>query len=489
MKIKTAKIKFVLAMMLVAAFLSSCGKEKKDDIADELDAVHIETGTDAQKAGVPKHLEYVVPSVFGDTMIKVSADVETNDLGNAYVYEADRKEFNEESLKQLADSFFDGDYTYIKPYVHCSREELEQEKRFYQELIDKYGDEVYTFVNVYRNKIDDLLDGYDENNTAYTEHDGLIYHSEQWTENDGFYDNGSGDGFDTFRVTAADYSRLRGEADGHIYELYYEKYYLQNKITPYFNGYIEYIGGQHDEERVIIKCVDSPYYVNLCKDMEENPQLNTCDYDTALKQAEETVKSLGFQKLELSGTRQLDIDKLTFTNERTALGLNGYEFWFSPAMNGKYAFDCRGMHMIAFGSDHDETWVYETGQPLLRVLVTDMGVLEITIGDMYSIGEQKKAELMPFEQIDGFAQEYMGSYSATEDMEITNVKLGYLYVSYDGINYSLIPAWAYYLDNGEVFLYINALDGEQIIDGSQKIVLGYHPVASTFFMQVQYIYR
>ncbi len=482
--------------LLLAALFTSCGTAKKDDIASDLNNISNATKSDAEQSDIPNRLEYVLQDVFGDASITVSADVEANGLENACVYEVTRKEFNEETLKQIADNFFDGDYTYIKPYGHCSLEELELEEAFYQQLMDEHDNKVYLQAGVYRNKIAELLDGYNENAASYVEHNGLIYHNNQWREEDSFW--GQAEGHGMFQVTEADYSRLRGERDGNIYELYYGKYYIQPQsgIESYYTGYDTYSGGQHDEEMLVIKRVDTPYDVNWCKDMDEADQSNACDYDTALKQAEHVAEQLGFYDLELAGTRQLDISSILLRSDgdvdRTSLGLNGYEFWFWPATDGKNVFDCRGKHMIAFGSDHDDDWLYETGQPLFRVLVADNGVLEIDIGDMYSINEGTKAELMPFEQVDKRAQDYMSSDILFCDIEVSSIKLGYLYISYDGIRYSLIPVWEYdiidSLHKGEA-IYINALDGERIRPGTEKQVDGYHVAILDFYRETQGLYN
>ncbi len=478
---KKRKKDFIMAVVLGALSLASCGTAKKDDIASDFNNIGNATKTDAEYPDVPNRLEYVVQSVSSGAVITVSADVETNGLENAYVYEVNRKEFNEETLKQIADNFFESDYTYIKPYEHCSLEELELEKTFYQQLTDEYGDDVYLYANHYREKADELIAGYNENAPSYMEHHGLIYHNNQWHEEDSFW--GQAEGHGMFQVTEADYSRLRGERDGHIYELYYEKYYTESKTSS-----SSVVNDLHNPERMIIMCIDTPYYLKGCTDMDASLQSNMYDYNTALSQAENVVKKIGFKEWEVIDTRQLDV---ATSSERTYLGLNGYEFWFLPVMNGKYVFNCRGKHMLAFGSDHDAEWVYGTGQPLVRVLVTDNGIEEIDIWGTYdnAKNEGEKVELMPFQKIDEIAKEYMGNYRASDNIEITSVKLGYLYISYDGVKYSLVPVWAYCNGNGSketVFVYINALDGQLVSEGKEKIFLGYHPVVGRFITQLQW---
>ncbi|MCM1272047.1 MAG: DUF6034 family protein [Clostridium sp.] len=474
--------KHMYAGIVMAVFLtslSSCGKATRDDIAKEFDVIGTGTNAGVENTAIQNHLEYVVQSAGGNTSFTVSADVETNGLENAYVYEAKRKEMNEESLKQLADSFFEGDYTYIKPYVHCSLEELEQEEAFYQQLTDEHGQDIYTYAINYTEKLYTLLNDYNETASSYETHNGLIYHNDEWDWGvDAFFEDMVE--FEDFRVKEADYSRLRGEVDGHVYELYYGKYYTEGKNIPATSEY--------DPERIVIMCVDTPYYLKGCTDMGASSQANACDYNTALSQAEQAVEKLGFKEWEHTDTRQMDV---ATTAGHNYLGLNGYEFWFYPDMNGKYAFPCRGKHMMAFGSDHDTEWIYATGQPLIRVYVTDNGIEAIDIGDVYdkSDADGQRGELMPFEKIDGIAREFMGNYYLDRDLEITAVKLGYLYISYDGVQFSLVPVWAYCYETGseeEALVYINALDGELVVQGSEKIFLGYHPAADQFIRETQY---
>ena len=159
-----------IAVIGSLTLFTSCGKAKKDDIASDFKNIGLDTETAAENVSMPNELDYVIQSPSGDASITVSAKVDTDSLASVAVYDVEHTEMNEEYLKQLAGSFFEGDYSYIKIYEHCSLEELEQEQTFYNQLADEYGDSVYSYADYYREKINSLLNDYNESGTSYTTH-------------------------------------------------------------------------------------------------------------------------------------------------------------------------------------------------------------------------------------------------------------------------------------------------------------------------------
>ncbi|MDE6025550.1 MAG: hypothetical protein K2G45_08860 [Lachnospiraceae bacterium] len=475
---KHSKLMCMTALMATMLALNGCGKEDKDNIASDLETIGVKTETDsnAESGSIPGHVDYVVEGFDGTSAITVSAEVDDKGAATATVYNVVRKEVDEEFLKQLADGLFDGEYAYIKPYMHCSLDELELEKQEYDKMYNEATGEdgqkyVSYVVDRYYSKLEELIDNYQNADTSPVEHKGLLYHQDGWssdneavfTETLPFLESGC-------KIVAVDYSRIRGEMDNHTYELDYEKYYLD------YDNLERIWQHRYDPSRLIIRRMDTPYIVKEIVDMDEGSNSNQCDYDTALKQAQDVMEDIGLQNYKVVNTEQLYVTASAGSKSNV---LNGYEIWFSnvpdgielcqfydePAVEVTELVRFRGSHVRAYGSEHDDEWGYAAGQPYVRITVTDAGVQDIDIGDVYSepVPSEKKVELLSFENVNEKAKQQMGEWSS--DFNINKIELRYMYISYDDINYSLVPVWSYYSTELAVVknsIQVNALDGEKV---------------------------
>ncbi len=476
---KTASI---IVLLLGIFSLTACGKKDKDNIANDLESIGMETETDSESesGSIPESLDYTVDGI-----------------EDAKVYNVTRKEIDEEFLKHLADGLFDGEYSYVKPYMHCSLEELEMEKQvydnIYNESIGEAGNHYISYIfYTYYSQLEEFINDYQGSGASLKEHNGLLYHEDAFDENRIFGDVNvltstpceiSQRAFKEelknvdvltstpCEIAGADYSRIRGKIDNHTYEMYYEKYYLEYD-TQSNDGMRQ---DRHDPQVLRILRMDTPYIVKEVADMDEIGT-NKYDYDTALKQAQDIMEKMGFDGYRKVGEQQLYVAESAGAQ---TYSLNGYAIWFSNAPQSMEFFEYGDAHVIALGSDHDNEWVYSAGQPYVRITVTDAGVQDISIGELYSepVPSNKEIKLLSFEKIDKQAKEKLAEFHY--DFNVTRVTLGFEYISYDGINYSVIPVWAYYASEDRYtgpLLYVNALDGQAIEYGEEKLIHGYHPV-------------
>ncbi|MDE6025553.1 MAG: hypothetical protein K2G45_08875 [Lachnospiraceae bacterium] len=471
------KTKVIIALVLGIFSLTACGKEDKDDIASDIAGITVEHETDSrvEDGSIPDSLDYIVKGIYDDSVITVAAEVDSSNFASANVYDVTLKQVDSDFLKHLADGLFDGEYSYIKPYKHCSLEELELEKQaydnIYNEAIGEDGNHYVSYIfYTYYGLLEEFINDYQGSGASLKDHNGLLYHEDAFDENSTF--GGVGIYVSTpCEIAGADYSRIRGKIDNHTYEMYYEKYYLEYD-TQSNDGMRQ---DRHDPQVLRILRMDTPYIVKEVADMDEIGT-NKYDYDTALKQAQDIMEKMGFDGYRKVGEQQLYVAESAGAQ---TYSLNGYAIWFSNAPQSMEFFEYGDAHVIALGSDHDNEWVYSAGQPYVRITVTDAGIQDISIGDIYSepVASNKEIKLLSFEKMDEKAKEQLEKFHY--DFNIDRVTLGYEYISYDGINYSVIPVWAYYEaeeDYAVPVIYVNALDGQPIEYGEEKMIYGYHPV-------------
>ncbi|MDE6025551.1 MAG: hypothetical protein K2G45_08865 [Lachnospiraceae bacterium] len=463
------KTTIIIAMILGIFSLTACGKEEKDDIASDLETIGMETEPDSESesGSIPESLDYTVDG----SGVMVKAKVYADGIEDAKVYNVTRKEIDEEFLKQLADGLFEGEYSYVKPYMHCSLEELELEKQvydnIYNESIGEDGEHhVSDTFSTYYSKLEEITADYSASGAFYIEHNGLLYHQDEWRS-----DIDSFDGWTADKIAAADYSRIRGERGNHTYELYYEKYYLDYDISADWCRY--------SPSNIKIRCLDSPYTLKAReKNMDKSG--NQLDYETAVKQAEDIMEDMGFKDSEIIGANQLWVSA---SEEQMVADLNGYAIWFSVGSVDNNLIQYGDCLVIALGTDNDLEYVNAAGLPYVMITVTDAGLIDINIGDIYSEPTVSAEDvlMLSFDQINEIAKEKLKEMKPeTMTFPIDEIILQYAYVTYDGINYSIVPVWAYYATRElwfpDAVLYLNALDGNEIGFGMEKDIRGYFPV-------------
>ncbi|MDE6025844.1 MAG: hypothetical protein K2G45_10370 [Lachnospiraceae bacterium] len=450
---KMVKKIYVSVIILSAMLLcTACGKAKRDDIADELkgnlgvDISDDDSVTQNEADEIPDNISYAV-NVEG-RIINVDAKVYADGYGNVPTFAVTEYADKEEWILDYAKKIFDyGEYKNVKPYYlldKLSKEELEEEleihKKYYPENNGMNQDN-------WAGYIEELLDNYNGENYVSMPNQ-LIYENRTVTEN-------------IFSIYSTYEANLRGYVDGRMWTL------------NYMEGYHEFIGIEgemvHDEysPRLVGKCIEEEYDIsntNVPLSTDETHLKKPYKQENAENQAKDFMKKFGFDNMELLyiGENELYTANGTYKD--------GYTLVFGMSENGAH---------LLYGYEVGETAVepeaeYTAIQPYVEVIVNSNGVYGITIRGNYNEPEimAEESKLLSFEQINEIAKEEFSEMLEKDDsvsFDIGSIEFGYVYITYDGFSYAVVPVWRYYDSAGGrdseiriVYLTICALDGSVI---------------------------
>ncbi|MDE6025645.1 MAG: hypothetical protein K2G45_09340 [Lachnospiraceae bacterium] len=449
---KFTKRIYLLCVIMSAIFLfTACGKAKKDDIANDLKenaGMEASDGNAVEKEEATENNEetdtisYVVEE--GGRTTNVDAQIYADGYGNVPTFSVTECDDKDEYVLKYAQKLFDkGEYENIKPYEILSREELEKELQFYEE---KYsGSEVQ---NRYTGYIEWLLETFDDTKHVEYPDDKIVYTRTETPD--------SGDGSWAFVYEEA---MLRGNVDGRLWNLKYrdchDESVSEGVVTrreveiPYMEAY----------------CIDEIYVIEDTLGMDEPNINNPCSRESAEGQAKQFLGRLGLDNMELL---HIVHNNVGLTEEECIV--DGYTMIFGMSENGAhllFSYGASGTNMESQAPD-----IFAV-QPYVEVLVNSNGVYGIKIRGKYNEPEimSEKSEMLSFDQINEVAKEEFAKMISRDFhvYDIGSIEFGYVYITYDGLSYAVVPVWRYYEAKSErnttvktPVLTICALDGSII---------------------------
>ncbi|MDE6025646.1 MAG: hypothetical protein K2G45_09345 [Lachnospiraceae bacterium] len=435
----------IVILSLVVLF-TACGKAKKDDIANDLKenaGMEASGGNAVEKdvaSEIPDTISYVVES--GGRTTNVDAKIYADGYGNVPTFAVTECEDKDQYVLKYAQKLFDkGEYENVKPYEILSREELEKELQFYQE---KYSGSEEYIQNSYTGYIEWMLETFDDTKHVDYPDDKIVYTRTEGADSDW-----------TFVYEEA---RLRGYVDGRLWCMYYndryddiaiEEHISHNEGIPYLEAY----------------CFDEEYVIEDTVGMDEPNINNPCNRESAEGQAKQFLGRLGLDNMELL---HIVHNNIRLTEETSTV--DGYTMIFGMSENGThllFSYGAPETHMERNAQD------IIAAQPYVEVLVNSNGVYGFIIRGNYNAPEVMSEEttMLSFDQINEVAKEEFANIISHDFLvyDIGSIEFGYVYITYDGLSYAVVPVWRYYEAGSErdttvktPVLTICALDGSII---------------------------
>ena len=458
MKKSHVKSKVFIAILLIATgVFTACEKSDKEDIARDLSENVTSDSATKSDAGsavdedIPEKLTYTLSGAQGT--FKVNADVYADGYGNVPTYNIKKCEKNDEWLEGYAKKFFDdGEYENIKPYMFCSFDELKQEKNFCEELLSRYepSDLAYEVIMKEKSDIESEIEDYVEDDYVQYPDKKLIYEFDTDLASQGG------------KVLNCERAHLKGEADGKLWYMNYErgKYAdIENVEDVLYDDSVGCLYGV---------CLENIPNIIYSMSMDIGFP-NKCERETAEKEAEKLLERLGFENMKQICISQLRVD----TDEDYML--DGYSITYGPSVNGiDLLYGTCAEKIIVEVQGTGELSDNMAVQPFVKIVVTSDGIFGFCIFEQYEIGEALagNSSMLSFEQVDSQVKNVYGSiieYNRT-DIEISEVRFGYVCITYDGISYAMVPVWRYYeTDNARAGKFalatVCALDGSFLFPG------------------------
>ena len=257
-----------------------------------------------------------------------------------------------------------------------------------------------------------------------------------------------------FPMEATRTNVLRGYVDGRLWIMNYEDSYddlvigdeiYHNEGIPYLQAY----------------CIDEEYLVVDTLGMDETNINNLCDRESAEGLAKQFLSRLGMSNMELLHIVHNDI----WLTEKTST-VDGYTMIFGMSENGAHLLFSYGACEANMVPTNEQNIF--AAQPYVEVQVNSNGVYGIVIRGNYNKPEimSEETTMLSFDQINEVAKEELAN---TVTRDIGSIEFGYVYITYDGLSYAIVPVWRYYEVGSErdttdktPALTICALDGSII---------------------------
>ncbi|MBD5095918.1 MAG: hypothetical protein HDT40_02750 [Lachnospiraceae bacterium] len=455
-------------LMLIGVF-SACGKSDKEDIARDLSedvTSDSATKSDAVQEEIPESLSYTV-GAGGSGAIKVEAEIYSEGYGQVPTYKLKKRDKNGQWVMSYAEKLFDnGEYINVKPYDFCSMEELEAEKQFWEERLRDLDESsiAYGRVESQLYDIENIMEHFSESNYAKYAEGQIIFKKSSSGDEDNL-------------TSYSERAQLRGEVDGNVWLLNYD--YRVNEYMLYQNG--RELGWGIFPPVLYGSCVEKMDYISSYYGMDVGIYKNKCNREQAESEAEKLLDRLGFNNMECVKMAELKPNQATDY-------CDGYCIIYGPSY---------GINMFSFtgvGASADGETI--AVQPYVCVLVNSGGAYSFCILEDYDVEEKlsENSQVLSFQQIDSIAHtefEKKMEEHPNVSYDITKVKFEYLCVTYDGIDYAMIPVWIYYtewINHGDTnllpVLIVNALDGAVIpiepvyFNWEYSFIWGYYIIAS-----------
>ncbi len=421
------------ALLILTCTLTACGKKDRMDIDKDLGGNTTESAGTSDKISdeeIPESLSYTVGGVTVDA--KVSAD----GYEQTPVYKVKKKEKNDDWIRSYAEFLFDGgEYVNVKPYHLCSKDELEEEKEFWEEELSELTEADTGYWRI-KQEIDTLEFEMDRASgradESYAE-DKLIY------END-FSEEGAEGGV---LENHTEYALLRGNADGDVWQLGYDYREYEHIIDgePYTSVSAPILYGI---------CPKKAKYYNTAYGIDLGLYQNSCSRATAEANAEKLLDRLGFNDMEQVYISELLPQLIGEEGENNGVAdyCDGYAMVYAPVFgNLKTPTNMCSIEAFAFVDESETEITMSAMQPRVIILVNSEGVFSFCIIEDYEIEETltEHSSMLTFEQIDSIAKDKFGALNNVHTT-ITDVNFGYMCITYDDASYAMVPVWSYCME-------------------------------------------
>lgn len=434
--------KKMIAMFLLTLCLSGCSKAERDELSDDIRSLEengsLSSVSDAEESsvGIPERINYTISGTVQD--VRVNAEVISAGYGQVSVWQEEKVIIDDTYLVTLAETVFDaGKYEVVKPYFMCSRSELEDEAAYLEQWYEFYNQNSNTcpeWIYQCQEAVDYFTEYYDEENTVSDLTEGKVVYQTQLSDGN----NGP------WRQCI-----LRGTVGGDPWQLLYmnQNIYSSNMSLELY---------RLNEEHPIYKLIGVEDEVQI-QARGDNP----CGSEECEREAREMAEKLGFDMETAKVFHRVYADKAG--NE----ALDGYRIFMVRNTDGiQHIF---GGDISVVISDNGGLW--NANQQCIAFDINAEGVTGIFVNEIYRRGDciAGEVKLLSFDKVDEMAQEYMQTevdalsdfadlYPVQQPAQVNSVYLGYLTLHY-GEGYTLVPVWAYFLDNGTMWFGVNALDG------------------------------
>lgn len=441
----------LLSLIMSAVFLfAACEKAKKDEIANDLEAL---AGTDTSDDEVEKGEVSKIPDTMSCTVTsggwstKIDAKIYADGYDNVSAFSVTECEDKDELVLKYAQKLFDkGKFENIKPCGAASREELEKEIQFYEE---RYSGSDDNSKNRYLEYVEWVLEKFNDSKYVDYPDDNIVYtiiDDIEYTEDNDAQNHSS--------TVTYEEARLRGYVGGRLWVMNYSAGYNDTVIgeEKYHNENIPYLEAY---------CIDEEYFVTDTLGMDEAKINNPCDRDVAEGQAKQFLSRLGMDNMELL---HIVHNNIRITEETSAV--DGYTMIFGMSENGVHLLFSYGACETNMKPTNEQNIF--AAQPYVEVQVSSNGVYGIVIRGNYNEPEVMSEEtaMLSLEQINEVAKAKLAEYKISN---IGCIEFGYVYITYDGLSYAIVPVWRCYESGSErdttiktPALTICALDGSVI---------------------------
>lgn len=488
----------VSSALIMGMSLTGCGDNTKKKIADDY-ASNVSSSSDAIESAsnedVPEHVNFVEADKSGKVELVVDVDVDATGYNSARAYDVKAPKMDDKYILDLASKIFDnGTYTVEKPYELLSLEELEAERDYLEEKIEKKNaedpsqsyeigllDEIKYYIFSYGEKNED---GVGEEYNSETETGIRVSGNElddKPTNTDAVVKEGG-----AFYAIDGGKCRLRGMIFGEECELSANKDLLFVSIISI---------NPHPYEKSLVGNGEASQF------LEEN-EMTEGDASEMVSKFLSRIGKGNYEEVSCDpiavGSDEFSVDATEFGSK---IRTNGYGYCFSLNVNGirvasemEQIYDIDSFFKMAEMArldsdgvlDEEDFYAFQEGcsayQDYIMVDVDNYGLKRAWIYGMYDIGDSvsDNVNLLGMDQVVDIIKNYWktqdkdmiygGYYSK---MEVTGIKLRYIVANY-GSKYTLVPAWIVDIDQSDMKyewyepmerIAINALDGTVFTSG------------------------
>jgi len=462
----------VVIAMLLAATMTSCGKNN-ETVYEEFETISTEDGQskliDEAKSSTNEEDDLAAFDETESTTeeesneelfekelvlsngknITIKANVEDMGCNDAFIYQLEKIEVNEDYLIELAKKIFDnGEYTTRVPYRYMSEAGLEAEKKKYDEMLKDKGEnyDVWAFSCEYNMT---KTNGFDKTEPVPVSDKNVLYMGMVPVP----LSPNSPDGR---------YAIMQGEIDHRLYELCYCEEVLEDDcVMPYMTLKPLFPTSSH-------AYIDNPeggkYYYDDEKLRDETQE-----------KAEEIMKQFGLEDYYVTRYE----GHPAYESEDNRFYMDGYDFIFSRKMQGVAESQLEELPVKQTKGSDNSVSVY-SDQEYVKVGIDKDGVLNnMEISLPYKLGEamSEQPKLLSMEEAVSVMNDYLDTLPEDAQLwndwrtdRINHIRFAYLPVQYGG-EYAYMPSWIFMYKDGQMdadeleesyepLVAVSAVDGE-----------------------------
>lgn len=425
----------IACFVISSCLLTGCGgkKDSAQSISDDFNQIQPEASSESENMIMQEgeKLEYEVSSYKSGGRITVNADVISDGVANAQVYELEKVTLDDAYLIQLAEKLFDdGKYEIKPPLECCSLEELTEEQKVIEELYnaEERKERVFyydTYSSLETAKALEEFDAEDEKALA----DGQVI-----CEVDEMYN---------YRNVG----RIWGKIDGIDFELYYYNDDESEILELHRVGF--------EPSKNLYKIM------NNMDDTDDSASANECNLEDAKNRAEDLIKNMDFGDYVLAAMYSTQGNLVDPEIDQTFY-MDGYRLEYVPTVKDvliTYTYRAR----VTDEYDPNQEAKEYANQPNIQIDIDSTGLLKIRFGSLYEVKESLSDDtsVIPFSKADEMARNSFEN-ETEETCTVNKVSFENVVVRCDN-RYVSVPAWVYYIETNSsqvvAFVAVNALDG------------------------------